>query len=208
MQFAIIGAPRGHAGALRAALDAIDERGILTIFHTGDAAVGGEGPNEAIALLEERGVQGVQGELDRLAVLFTRKGESLKKRLDPAVYEQIADTRRRIGASRLEVLRGLPRSRRAAIDEVTIVLCHGTVTNQAARIDPDEPLDRLRRQREEANADCVACGKHDTPWDTVVDTTVFVCPGAMTAEQGRYTIIDTDARPWRVEHVVVEGVGG
>jgi len=202
MQFALLGAPRGHADALNAALDAIDERGILTVLHTGDIAVGGEQPNETVALLEERGVQGVQGELDRLAVLFTRKGESLKQRLEPAVYEALADTRGRIAAARLEALRSLPKSRRITIDEVTIALCHGAVGNQSGLIDPSAPEDRLRRQREEANADCIVCGKHDEPWRRMIDGTLIVCPGVMTATEGRYTIIDTDARPWRVEHAV------
>jgi predicted phosphodiesterase len=200
MQFAILGAPMGHADALRAALDAIDARGILTILHTGNAAVGGSQPNEAIALLDEYGVQGVQGEQDRLAVLFTRKGDALKKRLDPDLYAALADTRGLIAAARLESLRSLPRSRRIAIDEVTIALCHGTVTNQAGTIDPEAPVDRLRRQREEANADCIVCGKHETPWSRLVDDTLIVCAGVMTADEGRYTIVDTGARPWHVEN--------
>ena len=202
MQFALIGAPRGHADALRAALDAVDERGILTILHTGDVAVGGPEPNDTIALLEARGIPGVQGESDRLAVLFTRKGEALRKRLDEDLYAALSDARDRMGAAKVEFLRSLPRSRRITVDEVTIVLCHGAVTNQADSLGPDDPIERLRRQREEANANCVACGKQDEPWHKLVEDTLFVCAGAMTPGHGRYTVVDTGKRPWRVEHAV------
>lgn len=207
MQFAILGAPKGHAGALRTALNAIDNRGILTILHAGDIAVGGDNPNGAIALLEEFGVQGVQGEADRLAVLITRKGAALQARLSGDLYEAVAQARARMSATGIEALRSLPRGRRIEIDDVTIALCHGTVTNPSARIERDAPVDRLRRQREEANTDCVVFGKHDTAWDALVDTTCFICPGAMNAHEARYTIVDTGTRPWRIEHVT-ESVAG
>lgn len=208
MLFALLGAPCGHAAPLRAALDALDDRGILTILHAGNLAVGGPDPGGVIALLDERGVAGVQGEDDRTTVLFTRKADAMRARLEPAQYDAVAAARAAMRAREVEFLRSLPRQRHIEVDGYSIHLCHGSVSAQAGRIAPDDPPDRLRRHREQANADCVAVGKHPDPWHTVVDGTLFVCAGTMAADAGRYSIINTDTRPWSVQPCVASPAHG
>jgi len=200
MQFAVLGAPRGHADALRAALAAIDRRGILTVLHTGDVAVGGPDPAGVVSELAQHAIVGVQGEWDRCVVLLTRKEETMRARLDADQYAAVQAARGGMGARQVEWLKSLPRARRVAIDEVTIQLCHGTVSAQAGRIHPEDGPEHLRRHREQANAACIVCGKSAEPWEAVIDGVLIVCPGEMGADRARYTVIDTDRRPWGVTH--------
>lgn len=205
MLVAAIGDIHGNLPALEAVLLEIDEEGIHTILNTGDCVVGFPWPDEVIELLRDRQIPTVQGEMDRFAVRFLRKQQSFKDKWSQAEYDALQWTHENMRSENLEFLRSLPKQVRITLEEIEIMLCHGTPTGQADELHPDDPKERFERQREAANAHLIVLGKTHTPLDYPLADTLFVNPGSvgMPDDAGAfacYSIIDTDRSPWRVSH--------
>jgi predicted phosphodiesterase len=209
MIFAAIGHINGGQHALLAVLDAIADEGMFTILHTGNAVTGPGDPNEIITLLADRGVVCVQGTLDRLVVRYSRKRETMDSRLDEATRDAVRDAHERLSSQNLERLRDWRKSLTFPLEELAGFLCHGSPGNPRELITPDTPLFKLQRQRETAHADIVVCGGSETPFDRMVDGTLFVHPGGLMAEDGiaRYTLINTETNPWTVSTPLVNCQG-
>ena len=199
MIFAAIGNIDGHEVALKSALKAIEEAGILTILHTGNAVVGGQGGNTIMTLLADFGVTCVQGDRDRLAVRYSRKQQSLEKKLDAALLANLRWTHENLSSQNLEVLRDWRKSRVMELEKLDVFLCHGSPGNRREILSAETPLVKLERQREIARADIIVCGGADEPFSTNVEGTLFVSPGSLVAAAGtvQWALIDTEEQPWK-----------
>lgn len=208
MIFAAIGSIDGHDRALLDALRAIEEAGILTILHTGNAIVGKQGGNEVLSLLTRFNVRCVQGINDRLAVRYSRKQQSLEQKLDPALLEQLRWAHDNVSSQNLETIRDWRKNRALELEGLRIFLCHGSPGNPREILRADTPQAKLQRQREQAGADIVVCGGAETPFSLDVDGTLFVSPGPLVAEDGatQYTLVNTEEEPWEVTVEQVEAV--
>jgi predicted phosphodiesterase len=206
MIFAAIGDIDGHDTALNGTLKTLEEQGILTILHTGNAVVGARGGNEIMRQLESHSVTCVQGELDRLAIRYSRKQQSLEKKLDDDLIELLRWTHENLSSQNLEVLRDWRKSLTMDLEGLTVFLCHGSPGNRREIITPDTPLVKLQRQRENAQADIVVCGGADRAFDMDVEGTFFVCPGPLVTQDGtvQYVLINTEEDPWTATVETVE----
>lgn len=205
MLIAALGDIHGNLPALEAALEAIDDAGIHTILNTGDSVVGHRWPNEVIEILRERDIPGVQGEMDRYAVIFHRKQATLKsKEVDPELFDQIRQTHEAMRSENLEYLRGLPRHRTLTVDGIPIALCHGALTSQSESLNANDPDTKFSRQRETIPVRLIVCGRTHGPFSRMVGDTLFVNPGSVGIPEGanavaRYAIINTEEEPWTAE---------
>lgn len=198
MIFAAIGSINGNKNALQCALHAIAEAGIQTLLHTGDAVVGGPDGNEVIALLEEYGVICVQGNLDRLAVRYSRKQDTLDRKVDEAVLPALRDAHERLSSQNLERLRDWRKTRTFIVEGLSGILCHGSPGNPREVITAGTPVEKLKRQREISRADIIVSGGTEDFFTRHVDGALFVAPGSLTAEPGFacYALISTEKAPW------------
>ncbi|MBX3179873.1 MAG: metallophosphoesterase family protein [Candidatus Hydrogenedentes bacterium] len=205
MILAAIGNINGRDRALAAALEAIAGEGIHTIVHTGNAIVGGPGGNEVVSLLEQYNVVCVQGNNDRLAVRYSRKQESLERKLDPALVDAIREANDRLSSQNLEKVRDWRKSRAFTLEDLAVFACHGSPGNPREILTPDTPLVKWRRQREMARADIILCGGAESLFSLEVDGSLFVCPGALEGASGgvSYTCINTEGTPWEAAPVIV-----
>jgi predicted phosphodiesterase len=156
MNFAVLGDIDGHVEALQGALDAIENEGIITVFHTGNCVWGPHG-SETIALLRARGVQCLQGARDRIMARLERKRARMERELGaefPAYEAALAGLR----AADVEWLGKLPHERRVALDTVSVLVCHGVPGDQDAYMDDQAPPSRVERAREAASAEIVVSG--------------------------------------------------
>lgn len=187
MIFALLGSIDGEVDALRRALDAIEEEGIITILQTGNVAWGPRG-SEAIALLRERGVLCVQGHRDRILARLERKRNRLMKELGeefPA-YETAHDALR---AADIEWLGALPHERRLELEGSTVLLCHGIPSAPDEFFDEHTPAQRLERARETASAQIVASGGGESTFSLkmgdclLVNAPSFDCGGWLRVDE-------------------------
>lgn len=205
MIFAVIGSINGNDHALTVALDSIGEAGVQTILHTGNAVVGSPGGNEVMALLAAHRVTCVQGNTDRLAVRFSRKQETMERKVDSALLSDLRFAHEYLTSENLETLRDWRKSKTVALEDLSGFLCHGSPGNPREILTADTPLEKLKRQRETARADIIICGGGDAPFSRLIDGTLIVSPGMLSPNPGtaRYMLVNTEVKPWTaVPHTV------
>lgn len=197
MYMAVFCAVRGNLPALNAVLDAVDERGIETVFNAGNTVGAFPWPNEVIAALQQRAIPTVQGVDDRNTARFLRgTGGSLRK-VSPDKRRAIAWSHTNTHSTNIEWLGTLPKEHRVTLEGIDIVLCHAAPTSTKEMLTPETSRDVFERQRETANARLILCGGSGEPFARQVQETLFVCPGAVTGPNGaRYAIVDTESAPW------------
>ncbi|GMV92753.1 MAG: hypothetical protein AMXMBFR82_25310 [Candidatus Hydrogenedentota bacterium] len=204
MLMAAFGGISGNLPALNAVLKEIEDAGIQTIAIAGNLVVGYPWANEVVQRIQSKRVQTVQGELDRLAVRSRRKGESLKSRVDPAVFEATEWTHQATFSRNLEYLGTLPKKKVFTVEGLSVCLCHGTPATQSERLRAEDDEHRFRRQREYANVHIVILGGGRQPFWRLVDDTLFVNPGCAGLWDGEkptacYATISTEGSPWSVQ---------
>ena len=133
MLLAALGDCLGNAPAARAALDAIADRGIVTILHTGNAVTGFPWPQETFDLLGEHGVRCVQGDLDRAAVRALRR----KTAGDTAADRAAAYAHGRLSSRAVEAIQGWPIRGALTLEGVDIRWFSGTPTAQRESMTAD-----------------------------------------------------------------------
>lgn len=204
MLLALIGDIHGNLPALEAVLERIDDEGIQTVLNTGDAVGGFPWPNEVVDLLRRRDIPSVQGEVDRMAAGFLRRGKSIRGKASPEMLAHLEWTYDRLRSDNLEHLGTLPRHRALCYEGIDVFLCHGSPSSQSDSLLEDDEEARFLRQRETANAPVVVCGRTHRPFWRDVAGTHFIDPGSVgiPAEGravARYAVLDTEQDPWSVD---------
>lgn len=205
MIMAVLGDFRGEVCTLRATLDAIEARGIVSVVQTGHLFAGCDDPDAIAALAEERGLLIAEGEEERLLLRWQQKKETLRQRLDPDTFERLEATHARMRSSTFEFVRGLHKQVHLTIENVRVIACHGSPASASETISPETPTMRLQRHRENGTPDILICGGYPKPFHRWVDGALFVCPGdLMRGANAHYTLISTETEPWSVSDESVE----
>lgn len=200
MHFAVLGDINGNARALRGVLDDLAEQGILTVLQTGNLVAGHGRAKEVLDLLQERRVTCVQGVKDRAVARFRRKEARLRDRLSGDEVAQLAAVHESLTGEVIEVLRRLPARRDLEIEELSILVCHGSVSNASDLLSGGTAEAKFQRQREIAPVDIIVCGGAREPFARYIENTLFVGPGWVDHSPGIacYSIVDTEEEPWTV----------
>ncbi|MFO7976251.1 MAG: metallophosphoesterase family protein [Candidatus Hydrogenedentota bacterium] len=190
---------RGNLPALIAILDAVEQRGIETVFNAGNTVGVYPWPNEVIEHIRRQNIPTVQGIEDRNTVRFLRSSERMLRKISDDARRALEWTHAHTTSANIEWLGTLPKEQRLTLEGIAILLCHGAPTGMKERLASDTSREVFERQREEANAALVLCGGSKEPFARQVEDTLFVCPGAATSQAGaRYAVVDTEVVPWAV----------
>lgn len=197
MYLATFCAARGNFPALAAILDAVDARGIETVFNAGNSVGRYPWPNEVIELLCRRRIPTVQGIDDRNTARLLRSSDRMLRKIPAEKRRALEWTHAHTASANIEWLGTLPKERRFTLEGFPILLCHGAPAGMKERLTSGTPAGVFERQREMANAPLVLCGGSEEPFARLVEDTLFVCAGAATGPTGaRYAIVDTESQPW------------
>ncbi|HQE84189.1 MAG TPA: metallophosphoesterase family protein [Candidatus Hydrogenedentes bacterium] len=197
MYLAVFCAVRGNLPALRAILEALEQRGIETVFNGGNSVGAYPWPDEVIACIRQAHIPTVQGIDDRTTARLLRSSEKLLLKMPEDTRRGLEWTYAHTGSANIEWLGTLPKQRRFTLEGLDILLCHGAPTGMKERLTPDTSPDVFNRQREAANARLILCGGSEAPFSRLVEDSLFVCPGAATGPSGaRYAVVDTESAPW------------
>lgn len=189
MIFALIGDTNGHADALKTALDAIEEEGIVTVLQTGNPAWG-VGGSACIALLRERGVLCVQGQRDRVLARLERRRGRLERDLGEefAAYAAAHDA---LKSADIEWLGMLPHERRLELDGVPVLLCNGISDDHQHFFASDTSEARIHRARETASAEIVASGGAPAYFAAMLGGCLLLNAPAFSEKRAQWLRVDT-----------------
>lgn len=206
MKYALISDVHANLPALEAVLADIDVRDdVGGIYHLGDLVGYAPWPNETVALLRERGIEGVAGNYDStVATDYKHCGcryeDTQQEELSHLSY---AWTREHTSAETKRLLGALPfrmdvRPLGGHVDGPSLILVHGTPTLNTVYWTEDRPDSFCTRMAAVAGAkagDVIAFGHTHLPFQREVDGVHFLNTGSVGRPK------DGD---WRAGYVLLE----
>ncbi|MFL5528554.1 MAG: metallophosphoesterase family protein [Gemmatimonadaceae bacterium] len=190
MQYALISDIHANLPALRAVLADIDARSdVDATYHLGDLTGYAPWPNEVVALLRERAIQGIAGNYDStLATDYKHCG----CRADTPHDEELSHlsyewTRTHVTAETKQYLASLPfrldlRPLGGHVAGPTITLVHGNQTLNTVYVTEDRADSFLSKMGAALGAraeDAICFGHTHKPWQRVVDGIQFINTGSV-----------------------------
>ena len=220
MRYALISDIHANLPALEAVLSHMDRAGPFdTVFHLGDLVGYAPWPNETVALLRERGIQGVAGNYDStVATDYKHCGckyeDAEQERLSHVSFEW---TKRNVSPETKRLLAELPfrldvRPSGGHSTGATLTLVHGTPVLNTVYWTEDRSDEFCRKMAAVAGlkaGDVLAFGHTHKPWHRVVDGIHFVNTGSVGRPKDKdpragYVVVELAAGEPVVEFVRVE----
>ena len=218
-RLALISDIHANVPALEAVLADIESRDVRATYHVGDLVGYAPWPNETVALLRSRGIDGVAGNYDSTVGLDYRHCGCRYEdpRQEALSHRSFEWTRRECTSDTKQFLASLP----FRLDlhpfgghaaGPSVVLVHGTPTLNTVYWTEDRPDDFCRKMAGLAGlraGDVIAFGHTHLPWHRVVDGMHFVNTGSVGRPKdgdprAGYTILDLPADgEIGVEHIRV-----
>jgi predicted phosphodiesterase len=220
MRYALISDIHANLPALHAVLEDIAGRGdVRAVYHLGDLVGYAPWPDETVALLRERGIEGIAGNYDStVATNYKHCGckyeDPRQEELSHLSYEW---TKERCSPDTKRFLRSLPfrmdvRPNGGHLAGPTLVLVHGTPTLNTVYWTEDRPDSFCLQMARIAGArqgDVIAFGHTHKPWHREVDGIHFVDTGSVGRPKdgdwrAGYVLLDLGGEAAAVELVRVE----
>ncbi|HZE08592.1 MAG TPA: metallophosphoesterase family protein [Gemmatimonadaceae bacterium] len=190
MRYALISDIHANLPALTAVLARIDrDNKSDAVYHLGDLTGYAPWPNEVVALLRTRGIQGVAGNYDSTVATNykhcgCRADGPHEEELSHVSYEW---TRSRVTPETRKYLADLPfridiRPLGGHVSGPTITLVHGNQTLNTVYVTEDRPdsfLEKMARDLGSQSGDIVCFGHTHKPWQRIVGGIRFVNTGSV-----------------------------
>lgn len=219
MRYALISDIHANLPALRAVLDDIDGRVVDAIFHLGDLTGYAAWPNETVALLRQRGIQGIAGNYDSTVATDykhcgCRAENPHQEELSHLSYDW---TRSHVSAETRSYLASLPfrldvRPLGGHLSGPTITLVHGSPALNTVYVTEDRDdsfLEKMAKQVGASTGDIICFGHTHIPWHRVAGGIHFVNTGSVGRPKdgdwrAGYVLLSIDASHSDVEFMRVE----
>jgi putative phosphoesterase len=162
MRIALLGDVHGNVAALDAALTQIEAARPDAIAITGDLVMNGPRPSEVLSrvrALDAAGAYVVQGNTDIAVADFDFSAAFPWLDEVPAAHRAVAEwTHDQLSDDELAFLRRLPAERRIRVDDLLVLVCHGSPGSQTeglpADLDASVTVQRITR----TDARAIGCG--------------------------------------------------
>ena len=219
MRYALISDIHSNFPALRAVLADIDKRALDATYHLGDLTGYAAWPDETVALLRERGIQGIAGNYDStIATDYKHCGckseNPHQEELSHLSYEW---TRSQVSEATKRYLASLPfridiRPLGGHTAGPTVTLVHGNHALNTVYVTADRPdpfLEKMAAGMGALAGDIICFGHTHIPWHRIVEGIHFVNTGSVGRPKdgdwrAGYVILSVDGSHVDVEFVRVE----
>ncbi len=156
--------------ALEAVFQDIDARGLTNLYCLGDLVGYGTFPNEVVALIRQRSIPTLMGNYDQgVGNSSDDCGCAYKQEIDRQRGERsIAWSNAHTSDDNKAFLRALPAQIPLQMDELKVLLVHGSPRKINEYLFEDRPDDYFERMMDIAQADVLVCGHTHLPYHKVL----------------------------------------
>jgi predicted phosphodiesterase len=166
----IFGDIHANLPALEAIFQDIDARGLTNLYCLGDLVGYGTFPNEVVSLIRQRSIPTLMGNYDQgVGNNSDDCGCAYKQEIDRQRGElSIAWSNAHTTDDNKAFLRALPAHIPVEMDELTVLLVHGSPRKINEYLYEDRPDDYFERMLDSAQADVLVCGHTHLPYHKVL----------------------------------------
>ena len=207
MKIAILSDIHGNFQALESVMEDIKANGCEKILCLGDLAMAGPQPRMVIEYVRKQNNWIViQGNTDKMIADFSPEILENTKKAFPVMANALVDDVYYIEDDKKEYLRNLPPQKELTIENVKILMVHGSPRRNNEDILPDMPLQEVEKIVEGTCADLIFCGHTHVPCgyqtnkkQTIVNVGSVGRP--MTSEpKACYVIANIEGGAFSIEH--------
>jgi len=167
MKIAVLSDIHGNLDALKAVMEDIHSQGAEKIFICGDVAMAGAEPAETIDyLLKERKFKDIviiQGNTDEMILKSTGSPDDGYTPPNETMAEALKYAQKILSPNKKEFLFELAPSHSEKIDDISVLLVHGSPRRNNEDIYPDMPMDELAKIIEGVEENVIFCGHTHKP---------------------------------------------
>jgi len=164
MKIAVISDIHGNFQALESVLEDIKNQNCEKIFCLGDLALAGPQPRMVLEYItKQTDWEIIQGNTDKLIAEFSPEVFEYVKKMYPMMANALVDDVIVIEDKYKDYLRNLPPQKELEIEDVKILLVHGSPRRNNEDILPDMPLMKIEEILEGTSADIIFCGHTHIP---------------------------------------------
>lgn len=164
MKIAVLSDIHANYQALEAVMKDIKEQGCEKIFCLGDIAMAGPQPNEVTDYVQnQKDWVIIQGNTDKMIAEYTENLYEAVKGVYPVMAEALKDDVFIMKDDNINFLKNLPQERNLVIENVKVLLVHGSPRRNDENIFPDMPSEKIEEIVKNTDADLIFCGHTHIP---------------------------------------------
>lgn len=163
MKIAIISDIHANFQALQAVLNDIKEQGCEKILCLGDLAMAGPEPEKVINFVKEQDWEIIQGNTDKMIAEFSPELAENVKKIFPVMGNALIDDVSVLDETAKDYLKNLPEQKELNIEDVKVLLVHGSPRRNNEDILPDRPIEEIEEIIKGVDADLIFCGHTHVP---------------------------------------------
>ncbi len=167
MKIAVLSDIHGNLLALESVLEDIQARECDKILFLGDYALAGPEPGDTLnfcmSLSEHDNVEMIQGNTDKMIVDFNEEIYQTVSKGAPIMANALRKEAETLSEKQKSFLSNLPETKELTIDDVKILMVHGSPRRNNEDIMPDTPLEKVEEMLKGVNANLILCGHTHIP---------------------------------------------
>ena len=167
MKIAVLSDIHGNLLALESVLEDIQSKNCDKILFLGDYALAGPEPTDTVnfcmSLSEHDNVEMIQGNTDKMIVEFSEDIYQKVAQGAPIMANALREGANTLGEKQKQFLKELPTTKSLTIDDVKILMVHGSPRRNNEDIMPDTPLEKVEEMLSGVNEDLILCGHTHIP---------------------------------------------
>ncbi len=211
MRVAIVSDIHANWQALEAVLEDMKKQGCQRVLCLGDLAMAGPQPKEVIDFVRcQDNWTVIQGNTDKLIGDYSQETVDKLKSAFPVMANALMDDVNILEEDKKEYLKNLPAQKELEIEDIKVLLVHGSPRRNNEDILPDVPLAQIEEILQGVDADLIFCGHTHVPCGYQTDSRkTLVNVGSvgrpMTENpQSCYVVADFNNGGFSVEHRFVD----
>jgi len=199
MRVAILSDLHANLPAFEAALADLERRGAKVVLVAGDVVGDGPHPSEVVALLRQRAIPTIRGNVERKVLEAASLTEAeLALRTGRKKQADLLSTARHLGREDLDWLRALPASLDLRLAGSRLLLVHGSPLADTDYVYPSLTARALAAKLGTDRPDVLACGHSHIPFTRRIAGVAVVNAGSVGRSidgdpRGAYALLDLDS---------------
>lgn len=167
MKIAVLSDIHGNLLALESVIEDLTSKNCKKILFLGDYALAGPEPSDVINFLmllkEKQDLEFIQGNTDEMIVEYSDEIYKNVKKGAPIMAEALKYEVNTLSENQKHFLKELPKQKELNIDDVKILMVHGSPRKNNEDILPDIPLKKVEEMISSTDANLILCGHTHIP---------------------------------------------
>ncbi|MBR2525638.1 metallophosphoesterase family protein [bacterium] len=210
MKFAVLSDIHGNMFALRAVLEDMKQFDIERVFCLGDLAMAGPEPDKTVDFVKTQDWTVIQGNTDEMIAYFNDDIYESVKSGAPIMANALEQDVKEISSENKQYLKNLPINKTFEVDELKILLVHGSPRRNNENIFPNMDMDVIEDIFTDVDADIIFCGHTHIPCGYQTRSKITVVNDGSVGRpftenpQACYVVADITNGKLEIEHRMVD----